>query len=213
MSKLYVKIPSKIVRNENIFLKNDEFLLYARLCYLYFKNFQNKELYIDHKKLMRMCLMTDTRTLKKKLQRLHICGLIHTKVEKLPTKGELLIVFNDDIYHTDEHFTLMNAKVFTYLQTETIDEYAFRQLFYYKSHINKDDKSRDRSFCFVGYDTLVTRLKVSKSKVKEANDRLVNAKLIKVKKHELKTNYEYDEEDELITGRYNNHYTVHNDLF
>lgn len=208
-----VKVPSKIVRNEDVFLKNDEFLLYARLCYLYFKNYQNKELYIDHKKLMRICLMTDTRTLKKRLQTLYKHDLILNKIDKLPTKGELLVVFNDDYYSGDDHFTLMNAKVFTYLQTDTIDEYAFRQLFYYKSHINKDDKSRDRSFCFVGYDTLVNRLKVSKSKVKEANDKLVAAKLIKVKKHELKTNFEYDEDDELITGRYNNHYTICGDLF
>lgn len=157
--------------------------------------------------------MTDTRTLKKKLQGLHKQGLVLNKVDKLPTKGELFILFNEKIYDDNEHFTLMNAKVFTYFQTETIDEYAFRQLFYYKSHINKDDKVRDRSFCFVGYETLIERLKISKTKVKDANDQLIRAKLIKVKKHELKADHEYDEDDELIRGRYNNHYIVNNDLF
>jgi len=213
LSKLYVKVPSDIIRNENIHLKNDEFLIYARICFLYFRNYQNKNIELDHKKLMQFVKISDTRTFKGKLVRLYELELIENKVDKLPTKGSLVIVLNDKLYEEDKHFTIINANVFTYIKNGSINYYAFRQLLYYKSHINKDDKERDRSFCFVAYQTLSERLKIGKTKIKEANDQLVKCKLLKITKHKLKTNHEYDDEDELLFDRFNNHYHLHNTLF
>ncbi|MDC2866530.1 hypothetical protein [Bacillus sp. BP-3] len=210
--KLYIKVPSGIVRNEKFYLSNSEFLLYARICFLYFKNFRNKEISIDHKKLMSFLGISDTRTLKKQLNKLYNERLIENKIEKLPTKGNLTIVFNEALYGEDKHFTWMSAELFSYFNNDQIDEYAFRQVFYYKSHINMDDKEHDRSFCFVGYDMLISRLKVSKTKVHEANTQLVKAKLVKIKQHVLETTYEYDVNDELVFDRWNNHYYVANSL-
>ncbi|MFD2681194.1 hypothetical protein [Bacillus seohaeanensis] len=210
-----MKVPTNIVRNEDVFLSNDEFVMYARLCFQYFRNFQEKEIQLDHKKLMQFLKISDTRTFKNRLKKLYKLELIENEINKLPTRGELTITFNDKVYGDDKMFTKLSAEIFTYFKNEQIDEYAFRQVFYYKSHINKDDKdiNRDRSFCFVGYDTLVDRLKVSKTKIKEANEKLSKLKLIKIKKHKLETNDEYDENDELVFTRYNNHYYVHNSLF
>lgn len=211
--KLHVKVPSGIVRNEEKYLSNDEFLLYARLCFLYFRNYNIKEIKLDHKKLMNFLDISDTRTFKSRLKKLYNLGLIENEITKLPTKGTLTIVFNEKVYEEDQHFTMLNANIFNHWRKGEIDEYAFRQVFYYKSHINKDDKERDRSFCFVGYDTLVKRLKISKTKVNEANDQLNKAKLVKIVPHKLETNHEYDENDELIFDRFNNHYYVANSLF
>jgi hypothetical protein len=209
---LYIKVPTGIVRNENIYLSNEEFLMYARLCFQYFRNYQNKEIELDHKKLMQFLNISDTRTFKSRLKKLYSMGLIENEITKLPTKSNLIIIFNEKVYEEDKHFTMMSTKLFSYWRNDQIDEYAFRQVFYYKSHINMDDKEKDRSYCFVGYETLVKRLKISKTKVEAANEQLKKVKLIKVKKHVIETNHEYNDNDELIFNRYNNHYYVTNSL-
>ena len=135
--KIFIKVASGIVRNENLYLSNDEFVLYARLCFLYFRNYQNKKIELDHKKLKIFLKISDTRTFKNRLKKLYKLGLIETEVSKLPTKGNLTIVFNEKVYEEDEHFTMMNADIFNHWAYDQIDEYSFRQLFYYKSHINK----------------------------------------------------------------------------
>ncbi|WP_251033652.1 hypothetical protein [Bacillus sp. ISL-75] len=150
-TKLYIHVPSNVVRNEDdIYLSNDEFLLYARLCFLYFRNYQENEIEFDHKKLMVFLKISDTRTYKSRLQKLFKFGLIETEINKLPTKGNMRISFNSKAYENCSHFTKISAELFTYWRNDQIDEYAFRQVFYYKSHINMDDKENDKSYCFVG---------------------------------------------------------------
>ena len=210
--KLYVKVPTKVVRNEEDYLSNAEFVLYARLCFLYFRNFQDKEITLDHKELMRFCKVNDTRTLKSRLKKFYKLGLIEEEVSKLPTKGYLTIIFSEKVFGEDEHFTMLNADIFNYWKNDQIDEYAFRQVWYYKSHINLHDTERDRSFCFVAMETLADRLRISKGKVHDANNQLKKLKLIQVVKHKLETNYEYNEADELVFTKYNNHYYVANSL-
>lgn len=207
--KLYIKIPTKIVRNEdNIFLSNDNFILYARLSFLYFRNYGDKIIELDHRKLMRFCKMNDARTFRKRLANLYAAGLIENEISKLPTKGVLQIIFNETMYNEAESFTLISAELFNYYELDKIDQYAFRQIMYYKSHINMKDKGRDRAFCFVGYDTLAKRLKITKRKVQDANEQLQENKLIRIKKSKLETDYAYNEDDELIFERFNNHYYV-----
>lgn len=210
--KLYVKMPTYIVRNDDIYLSNDEFVLYSRLCFLYFRNYQEKEIELDHKKLMQFLKISDTRTFKQRLKKLYQLGLIENEIAKLPTKGNLTIQFNEKMYD-NKQFTLMSAEIFSYWRNDQIDEYAFRQVFYYKSHINLDDKERDRSFCFVGFETLSSRLKISKTKITDANKMLKKAKLIRIEKHKLETEYNYTDDDELIFEKYNNHYYVAISMF
>ncbi|MGJ9383215.1 hypothetical protein [Salipaludibacillus sp. CF4.18] len=209
--KLHVRIPTYIVRNEEIFLSNNEFLLYARLCFLYFRNYKEEEIVIDHKKLMNFINVSDTRTFKSRLNKLHKINLIKNKVDKLPTKGSLTIEFNSDAYDKG-HFTMLDSDVFNYYKNEKIDTYAFRQLFLFKSYINMSDKERDRSFCFVGVNTISSKFKISKTSVTDANEQLRKAKLIKIVKHKLNTEYEYDENSEIVFDRWNNHYYVHRSL-
>lgn len=208
--KLKVKIPTYIVRNENIELTNDEFLLYSQLCFLYFRNYQHSEMVLDHKKLMRLVRIHDTRTLKARFKKLHKLGLIKNEINKLPTKGGLTVIINDEVFKSDDPFTILSAEIFNHFRNELIDEYAFRQIFYYKSHINTKERGKD--FCFVGYETLVKKLKISRTKIKEANEQLLKAKLIKVVKHRLENTGEYDGDDMLLFDRFNNHYFVNKAL-
>jgi hypothetical protein len=219
--KLFVKVPTSIVRNEDIYISNDEFIVYVRLCFLHFRNYGGKEMQVDHKKLMSFCLINDTRTFKKRMKALYDAKLILNEVNKLPTKGALTIEMNDDYFKEGVIFTNLSVEIFSYFnngQTDTqpegrIDEYAFRQIFYYKSHINKKDKKRDRSFCFVGYETLAERLRISKTKIKAANDQLSKLRLVKIVEHALEWSGEFTQNDELYINRYNNHYYVANSLF
>lgn len=204
--KVYVRVPTDIVRNENIYISNQEFQLYARLCFLYFRNYQKEELEIDHRRLMYSLCISDTRTLKKRLGNLHNLGLIRNKIDRFPKRSPLQIIINADKIKESKQFTQLNANIFD--KAEEINEHSFRLMFYYKSHINLKDKKNDRSYCFVGYETLTRRLKMGRETISDANTLLKKNKMIKIEKHKLKHDNEYDEEDELLYDKYNNHYRI-----
>lgn len=204
--KLYVQVPSKVVRNEDVSLDSCSFALYARLCFLYFRNYRNNEIQIDHRKLMCNLGIGDSRTLKSKLSVLHKQGLILKGIDKLPRKKQLTILLNKEPLDNMEHFTMLSAEVFDLL--DNISYNSFRLLFYYKSHINLDDTHRDRSFCFVGYETLSNKLKMGRTTISESNEELKASKLIIIERHKIGHNYEYDESDELEFNKWNNHYKI-----
>lgn len=215
MSKLHVQVPTNVIRNEGMYISNGDFLLYTRLCYLYFRNYNNEEIKIDHKKLMRNIGVSDTRTLKKRLLSLYKNKLINNEIKTFPKRGEIVILFNGNVQKESKHFTMMNLKIFDFL--EKIDEHSFRLVFYYKSHINKGVKKKENEkvidYCFVGIETLKNNLKMGSDTIKNSNELLVKHKLIKIIKHRLAHNDEYDEDNELIYDRYHNHYIVREELF
>lgn len=108
-------MPTHIVRNEDIYLSNDEFAMYTRLCFLHFRNPKEKGniLNLDHRKLMNFLKITDTRTFKKRINHLHSLDLIKNKIEKVPTKGQINIVVNESIAE-NRTFTKLSASIFTY---------------------------------------------------------------------------------------------------
>lgn len=203
--KIYLKVPTKIVRNEDFYITADEFLLYARLCYLYFRSYKRKEFTINIKRMIEFLKIKDNRTFKNRFNKLHKLNLIENKITTLPKNNELEIVFNDELYNSYKSFTMMSAEIFNYYRSCKINCYSFRLIMYYKSHINKHNNAH---FCYTGYATLSTRLKISNSTIQESNDQLVQNKLIKIKRHKLQPTYEYSELDELVYNRYNNHYYV-----
>ena len=210
-NKLKIKVPTYIVRNEDIFLNNNEFLLYTRLSFLYFRNYQEEKIVIDHKKLMLQLEIKDTRTLKKYLNGLYKNKLIKNKIDKLSRKGYTTILFNSHMYNKDKNFTLMNITIFDYINK--IGENGYRLIWYYKSHINLKDKNRDRSYCYVGYETLEDNLRIGRGTISKVNQVLKKEKLIKIQKHKLEHDDEYNDNEELLYDKYNNHYYVSNALF
>lgn len=152
--------------------------------------------------------ITDTRTLKKRLNNLYDNELILNKVDKLPKSKPIIIKLNKDMIE-NKHFSQLNSRLFDYL--EQINDVAFRLAFYYKSHINMNDKDKDRSFCFVGYDTIQQRLKIGSTTLSDANEMLRKSKLVKIEKHKLEESF-YNELDELSFSRYNNHYKIRDSI-
>jgi hypothetical protein len=204
---MHVQVPTYIVRNEGIQVSNDAFLLYVRLCFLYFRNYQQEEIKVDHKKLMVNLGIYDSRTFKKRLTELSKCGLVLNQITSLPRKGEMVILFNGEVLKNG-HFTMMDCKIFDYL--EQINEHGFRLVFYYKSHINKKE---NKTYCFVGIETLKVKLKMGSDTISKGNELLVKNGLMKIHRHKIETTYTYDEKDELIFDKYNNHYIVNEKLF
>jgi hypothetical protein len=62
-------------------------------------------------------------------------------------------------------------------------------------------------------ETLKNRLKMGGHTIKVANDELIKNKLLKIERHKLENTNSYNEDDELIFDRYNNHYIVSEKLF
>ncbi len=192
MKKLFVKVPSSVIRNEKFYISNQEFSLYANLCYKHFRNGNKDEIVLDHKKL-------------------HKHGLIDNRIDKLPTKGYLSIFLNSKA-KSDGSFCKMNPSIFTYFKNDQIDENGIRLAFYYKSHINLNDK-RKIDYCYVSFEVLKNRLKMGNTTIIEANKSLKKAKLLKIVKHRLEDRGSYDENDALIFDKWNNHYHILSPLY
>lgn len=207
--KLYLKVPTSIVRNDDFHITSDEFILYSLLCYFYFRKYREKEIVLNLRYVKEFFGIKDNRVLKNRLNKLNDYKLIENRICTLPRKNELTIVLNNNLYNSHDVFTLISTELFDLFKEGKINTHAFRLLMYYKSHINLHNNN---CYCFVGYETLVTKLKASKSTIFEANSQLKKERLIKVSKHKLEPAYEYNDLDKLIYTRYNNHYYVTNRL-
>jgi hypothetical protein len=81
-----------------------------------------------------------------------------------------------------------------------------RLLYFYESYINRNNNKV--KFCYVSYETVRDCIGLSTKTIAEYNDVLIKTKLLKVTKHRLGTEYEYDKDDALVFDRWNNHYEV-----
>lgn len=205
-NKMIVQVPQDIVRNTCFTLSPYEFLLYARLQFLYFRGFkQSEEITFDHHKLRLNIGITDTRTLKKYFQKLHHVGLLKTEVTKIPKAKEMAVILNSKPQNIRlTPFTQLPATIFNWVNK--LDEHfahAIRLLFYYKSYIDKEKK-----FAHMGFRRIMSELKISSNKIDECNDLLVKNKLLKIERFQLEPTYEYGEHDEMIFDKFTNHYTI-----
>ena len=70
--KTYLKVPTSVIRNDDFSITADEFLLYARLCFLYFRSYKSKEFTVDTYKHRAYLKIADNRTLKNRLNKLSL---------------------------------------------------------------------------------------------------------------------------------------------
>lgn len=201
--KEFIKVPSNVVRNEGVDIDSGTFVMYVKLCELYFKQ-KSVEVAFNHKWLGDSTGVKDTRTLRKRLKSLYENGIIKTEVKRLPSYGLMSIELNGELFEKGESFTMLNASVSDLIGK--IHETSIRLLFFYKSHINVTDK--DRLYCFAGREHITGKLHIGNTTLTECNKELEKSGLLKVVRHNLETNYEYGEDDELLYARYQNHYFV-----
>lgn len=193
-------ITNEIIQNNGYSLNSFEFYAYARLMYLYFRNYKNKRLQVNHKKYMLNIGITDTRTLKKLFATLFENKLIENEIMVLPKRNPVEIIINEDVIKV-KSFTILPASILNW--SDRINHTEFRLLFYYKSYINNDS-----DFCFAGYETICKDLRIGRETLTNCNEHLKKLKLLTVKKHKLESTNEYNRDDELVYNKYNNHYKI-----
>lgn len=201
--KEFIKVPTNVVRNEGVDIDSGTFVVYVKLCALYFKQ-KSKEVEFNHKWLADKVGVKDTRTLRKRLKNLYENDIIKTDVKRLPSYGLMSIEMNEELFEKGESFTMLDSDVSNLIGK--VHETSIRLLFFYKSHINVTDK--DRLYCFAGREHITDKLHIGNTTLTNCNKELEKRGLLKVVRHNLETTYEYGEEDELLYARYQNHYFV-----
>lgn len=202
--KLLVQVPDEIIKNIHCKMDSNTFATYVYLKFLYFRNYNNSEMEIDHNKFKHKLYIADNRTLKKSLTILHKNQIMLEYINKLPTKGTLKFTFEP---------TPFNSKKFTQLpvtiinKIEHIGTIGLRLLFYYESFINRKG-SISKQFAFPSIETISKDLGLNKETITTYNRILKKNKLIKIVKHKLEWDGEYDNLDNPLFTKYNNHYYV-----
>jgi RNA-binding protein YhbY len=203
-TKLVIQIPDEVIRNVDLKLDSNTFAMYAYLKFLHFRNYKNNEIELDHNKFKHKLYISDNRTLKKCFMKLHKEQIILELINKLPTKGAIKITFDPEPF-TSKTFTQLPATVLN--KIEHIGSIGLRLLFYYESFINRTDEL-SKQFAFPAIETISKSLGINKETIINYNNLLKKHKLIKVKKHKLEWNGEYDSLDQPLFTKYNNHYYV-----
>ena len=203
MSEYKVLISDCITRNEEgIHINSKEFALYYHLKILYDKQKKSKHVQFNHHKFMCWYGIKTNSTLKTMLKNLYSNNLIHNLIEELPRQSNLTIEINEE-YVEKKPFTMISVNL--YYQMEKIGHEGLRLLYYYESRINR--RKDQHQYCFSGIRSISKETKINKNKVKEINDKLSKLKMLKVVKHELTYTDTYDEFDQNIKSKFNNHYT------
>lgn len=206
--KIYLQIPDEIIRNQCVDFNHYDFGVYAMLRYAHFRN-PNKDkdmLEVDHKFMMNKLFINDSRTLKKSLNKLYKYGFIEEEIKRLPRNGILKLKFNPSPFKT-KSFTQLPTNLIN--KIEQIGLIGYRLIYYYESYINRKDVI-SKQFCFVGQDTISSELNINKETIKKYNDILKKSKIVTIKKHKLEFDG-YDDLDNIVFNKYNNHYYVHID--
>lgn len=203
-TKLIIQIPDSVIRNTDNKIDCTTFSIYTYLTFLHFRNYKEDTIKLDHNKFKHKLYITDNRTFKKALTTLHKQGLILEYIDKLPTKGALTVTFNP-VPLDKGKFTQLPATIFNFM--EHIGTVGLRLLFFYESYINRTDPITEQ-FAYPAIETTAAILGINKDTVIKYNNLLIKHNLIKVTKHEIEHTGEYNNLDEPIFTKYNNHYYV-----
>lgn len=200
-NKVWLQVPTEIVRNIGFKIDEKTFAVYVYLLYKKFRGYEKNEMVIKvNNNIMKDSLgINDNRTIKKSFQILHEQGLIKEKISKLPINKDVSITLL--LPYKDDWFTQLPLNL--NLHIESIGLIGFRLMYYYESYINRNDIMKD--YCFPAYETIITDLNISDKTLTRYNNKLKKEKLISITKHQVHFDNPFDEDK---FDRYNNHYRV-----
>jgi hypothetical protein len=203
-NNIKIQIPDEIIRNTIFIMDSNTFAMYVYLKYKYFRNHNKSEIELDITELKDTLHITDNRTIKKCLLKLHSNNIIVEKIDKLPTRKVMPINFIPDLFIT-ETFTQLPATILN--KIDVIGTTGLRLLFYYESFVNRKERL-ERQFSFPSLLTTGKALNINKDTVIEYNKILHKNDLVSIIKYELKWDGEYTEQNKQQFIKYNNHYSV-----
>lgn len=197
-----VLIPDCVIRNEDgINISPKEFVLYYYLKILYDRQ-KNTKIKLNHNKFMAKFNIKTNTTFKKLVSGLHENKLIMNNIDKLPKHENIIIELNEEILQR-KPFTMIHINL--YHLYEKVECEGLRLIYYYESRVNRS-KQICSQFCFAGIRTIAQETKINKNKLKGINEKLVKLKLLKMEKHEMGGIGMYNEFNQEINIKYNNHY-------
>ncbi|MCL1696309.1 hypothetical protein [Lysinibacillus sp. BPa_S21] len=197
-SKIWLQVPTEIVRNIGFKIDEKSFAVYAYLLYKKFKAFNNSEIDILLRDIKAVTGITDNRTIKKCFLNLHNQGLISNQLDKLPINKPLQIIMLEP--YKSDYFTQLPLELLKSLNS--IGLIGFRLMYYYESYINRSNISKQ--FCYPSYETIQIDLGISNFSVTKYNKLLSKEKLLTITKHKA----EYDPFGDSGLEKFNNHYSV-----
>jgi len=197
-TKLWLQVPTEIVRNIGFNLDEKSFAVYAYLLYKKFKAFNNSEIDVLLRDIKVVTGITDNRTLKKCFLNLHNQGLIKNQIDKLPINKPLRFIMLEP--YKSDYFTQLPLELLKSI--DNIGLIGFRLMYYYESYINRSNMSKQ--FCYPSYETIQIDLGISNFSVTKYNKLLTKEKLLTITKHKA----EYDPFGDSGLEKFNNHYSV-----
>ncbi|QIC46259.1 hypothetical protein GAG94_03420 [Lysinibacillus sphaericus] len=200
-NKLWLQVPTEIVRNIGFNIDEKSFAVYAFLLFKKFRSYDKNEnvLKIDHNVMKNILNINDNRTLKRCFKMLYEQQLVEDEVSKFPTNGylevKLLSTYRKD-WFTQLPIDLLNI-------INDTGHHGYRLMYYYESYINRNEVTQD--YCYPSYITIREDLKISDDTLTKYNNALKKLKLISIVKHEVQFDNPLDEDR---FTRFNNHYRV-----
>jgi hypothetical protein len=200
MSVKYVQIPTTIVRNEDGHnITNNAFALCVILKNLAFTERTNA-LNITNQELKYRLGISDNRTIKDALVNLHENRLINEKYERLPIRSEMTLTLTE---HDGMRFTQLPIGIISRLKG--IGIIGLRLLFLYESYIQRKGAAI-KQFAFPSFERISEILGISTATISKYNSQLEALGLLVIRRHNIKADSVYDEQDKLVFSRFNNHY-------
>lgn len=197
-NKIWLHVPTEIVRNIGFNIDEKSFAVYAFLLHEKFKSYSDV-IQVDHNTLKSILQFKDNRTLKKCFKVIHEQGLIKSPVKKLPINKHLEVEL---LYPCREDwFTQLPVNLLR--RINDVGYTGFRLMYYYESYIDRSNILKD--FCYPSYITICEDLKIKNDKLSKHNNELKKLKLISITKHEVQFD---DPLDEDRFTKFNNHYKV-----
>jgi hypothetical protein len=228
-SKFLIQIDNRIIRSNEI--DHVSFFLYCKLMqhYRYFGG-KKDVLEFDHKQLQYFCGIKTNKKLKECLNILHKMKLIKNQITELPRNEPLKIEIHtyfdkkkheeknklriekgkkpkefSEFYYTQLPCELLDLKIL-----KLIGYTGVRLMYYYRSYVGNFTTSNQ--FAFPSFKTIKKEIGLSDDTIDKYNKILKKNKLLKIEKHKLKHNNEYElDEFGLPVGvftKYNNHYYI-----
>ena len=200
--KLWLQIPTEVVRNIGFEIDEKAFAVYTSILFAKFKLSvpDNEVVKFKHSEMKNLLHINDGRTIKKALMQLCEQGLIIWEQDNLPRNGGNLEITPLQPFKKN-WFTQLPINL--NLHIGDIGLIGYRLMYYYESHINRKIVTKD--YCYPSYETIMEDLQISDKTLTKYNELLKKEKLITVTKHKVHFDNPFDEG---IFDRYNNHYRV-----
>ncbi|QWU14415.1 hypothetical protein SAMN04487895_101726 [Paenibacillus sophorae] len=201
MGKQYVQMPNSIIRNPE--LSSLDFAILIKLKTLQYINGSNEFVISSKEHIKDQLHINDNRTIKKSFDNLNRNQYILEPV-KIDSHSKGKIFLNEQLVKSKNKFTHVYVDILKHIPR--IGFNGVRLLFYYESYINR--KITLNQFCYTGIATISRETGLNSKTIIKYNGILKKEKLLSIEKHELGTDYRYDENDKIIFSKYNNHYSV-----